>query len=161
MSTVHGLLATDCGTGHYFDFLICRHLVLNLFLLRLSTEKLSASSIIIVKAEWIHIWASPFLSRPLYCAYNIGAVIFTPLMDEVQQRKKILRNIFIGAAGLTCFAYKHIGCNTVPVMLGVSSYKALIVLVLHCSYSFTYFPETCLEIGQYWPETEIWQNQGR
>ncbi len=34
------ILASDCGAGHYFDFLIRRHLVLNLFPFPLSTEKL-------------------------------------------------------------------------------------------------------------------------
>ncbi len=34
------ILAFDCGAGHYLDFLIRRHLVLNLFPFPLSTEKL-------------------------------------------------------------------------------------------------------------------------
>jgi hypothetical protein len=34
------LLASDLGAGHYFDFLFCRHLVLNLVLFLLSTDKL-------------------------------------------------------------------------------------------------------------------------
>ncbi len=34
------ILAFDCGAGHYFDFLIRRHIVLNLFPFPLRTEKL-------------------------------------------------------------------------------------------------------------------------
>jgi hypothetical protein len=32
-------LAWDCGAGHYFEFLICRYLILNIFPFPVSTAK--------------------------------------------------------------------------------------------------------------------------
>ncbi len=110
------ILASYCGAGHYFGFLIHRHLVLNLFLFLLSNEKLLDEFCYNRGSAAIRFCAPPILWCSLYCANTIGAAIFTLRMGKVQRTKKIRENSLLtqqicpmspkGVASAMCFTCK-------------------------------------------------------
>jgi hypothetical protein len=77
-------LAWDCGAGHYFEFLIRRHLVLNIFLFLVSTAKLLGDFCNNGEALRIANCALPILSFFFCCANTIGASIRIPPIGEAQ-----------------------------------------------------------------------------
>jgi hypothetical protein len=112
-------MAWDCGTGYYFDFLICRHLLLNIFPFLVTTTKLIG--------KLCNNWQSAaqiylrfvYSSRPLCCANTIGAAIHTPLTGKVRRIKKIRENTLLalqmcpaspkGTVSMPCFVHKRLG----------------------------------------------------
>ncbi len=103
-------MAWDSGAGHYFYFLLCHRLALNIFPLPVTTAKLEleqVSSITIGEVRRMDVRALPILSCSLCCTNTIGAAIQSPLIGEAQRIKKNPRKLLIGAANLPRFAYWH------------------------------------------------------
>ncbi len=95
----------NCGVGHYFNFFILRHLLMNIFQLQLSTSQLLGEFCYNIRNG-----ANVFpLSCPLHYANTIFASIIAQLMGEAPRIKKKSANFicFRIAAYSPHFTYKR------------------------------------------------------
>jgi hypothetical protein len=88
------ILAWDCGAGHYFDVLICHHLVLYIFPFLVSTAKLLGELYDNRRSTENRCPHFAYFFCTLCCANPIGPVSHTPPIAN----EKICENILIATA---------------------------------------------------------------